>query len=262
MDQQSQQAQALCGSMSPLVWEAVKQAQTESVAPKFEGYPQSFAPLCTAQKQFFIGQLGQSVDGRIATETGHSYYINCPEALDHLHCLRALCDAVIIGVETAICDNPQLTVRRVSGQNPARIIIDPKGRLPSDARLLQTDDARRIVVTMEGVTVNHPSGVEHITLPVDENGRLCCKQLSGKLSDFKRILVEGGAWTLSRFLAAGLLDRLHLMVAPMIIGAGPTGIQLPPIQTLDEAIRPKANWYHLGCDVLLDLDLRETNPKA
>ena len=81
-----------------------------------------------------VGQIGQSLDGRIATETGHSKYINGPAGLAHLHRLRALVDAVVIGVGTALADDPQLTVRRVAGPQPARIVIDPKGRLGAEAR--------------------------------------------------------------------------------------------------------------------------------
>jgi riboflavin biosynthesis pyrimidine reductase len=80
-----------------------------------------------------VGQFGQSIDARIATVTGHSRYINGPAGLAHLHRLRALVDAVLIGVSTAIADDPQLTVRRVAGPSPARVILDPKGRLPPGA---------------------------------------------------------------------------------------------------------------------------------
>ena len=80
-----------------------------------------------------VGQIGQSIDGRIATVTGHSKYINGPAGLAHLHRLRALVDAVLVGIGTAIADDPQLTVRRVAGPSPARIVLDPRGRLPSDA---------------------------------------------------------------------------------------------------------------------------------
>src|SRR5262249_43281636 len=78
-----------------------------------------------------VGQCGQSIDARVATPTGHSHYINSEAGLAHLHRLRALVDAVVIGVGTAIADDPQLTVRRVEGPNPARIVVDPNGRLPS-----------------------------------------------------------------------------------------------------------------------------------
>ena len=97
-----------------------------------------------------VGQIGQSLDGRIATESGHSKYINGPAGLTHLHRLRALVDAVVIGVGTAIADDPQLTVRRVAGQQPARVVIDPNGRLGNKARVFDEDGARRILVTTEG----------------------------------------------------------------------------------------------------------------
>ncbi|MEL6128139.1 MAG: RibD family protein, partial [Pseudomonadota bacterium] len=77
-----------------------------------------------------VAQLGQTLDGRIATVTGASKYINGHSALDHLHRLRAHVDAVVVGVGTAIADDPQLTVRRVDGQSPARVVIDPRGRMP------------------------------------------------------------------------------------------------------------------------------------
>ena len=79
-----------------------------------------------------VGQCGQSIDARIATASGHSHYINGAEGLAHLHRLRALVDAVVVGVGTALADDPQLTVRRVAGPNPARVVIDPNGRLAAD----------------------------------------------------------------------------------------------------------------------------------
>src|SRR2546430_15216721 len=84
--------------------------------------------------------------GRIATVTGHSKYINGPAGLAHLHRLRALVDGVLVGIGTAVADDPQLTVRRVAGPSPARIVLDPRGRLPPDARVLTADGTRRIVV--------------------------------------------------------------------------------------------------------------------
>ena len=91
-----------------------------------------------------VAQIGQSLDGRVATETGHSHYINGPAGLAHLHRLRALVDAVVIGAGTALADDPQLTVRRVSGPQPARVVIDARGRLPSGAKLLANDGVRRL----------------------------------------------------------------------------------------------------------------------
>src|SRR5689334_120959 len=107
-----------------------------------------------------VGPCGQSIDARTATASGHTHSINGETGLIHLHRLRALVDAVVIGVGTAIADAPQLTVRRVEGPNPARVIVDPTGRLPLTARVLAADGARRLVVTAAGTRARFPVGVE------------------------------------------------------------------------------------------------------
>ena len=169
-----------------------------------------------------VGQCGQSIDARIATPSGHSHYINGEGGLAHLHRLRALVDAVVIGVGTAIADDPQLTVRRVAGPSPARVVIDPNGRLPSTARVLAADGIRRLVITRAPARTQPPAGVEIVTVAADK-GQLAPAAIVAALAarGFRRILVEGGADTVSRFLAAGCLDRLHILVAPIILGAGP-----------------------------------------
>ena len=96
-----------------------------------------------------VGQIGQSLDGRIATPAGHSHYVNGDDGLAHLHRLRALVDAVVVGIGTVLADDPQLTVRRVNGPHPARVVIDPNGKLPRTARVLADDGVRRIVITDE-----------------------------------------------------------------------------------------------------------------
>ena len=84
-----------------------------------------------------IGQLGQTLDGRIATRTGESRYINGQCALDHLHLLRASVDAVLVGAGTIVADDPQLNVRRTAGRNPARVALDPSGRTPAGLQLTE-----------------------------------------------------------------------------------------------------------------------------
>jgi diaminohydroxyphosphoribosylaminopyrimidine deaminase / 5-amino-6-(5-phosphoribosylamino)uracil reductase len=203
-----------------------------------------------------VGQCGQSIDARIATPTGHSHYINSETGLAHLHRLRALVDAVAIGVGTAIADDPLLTVRRVEGPNPARVIVDPNGRLPSTARVLAADGVRRLVVTAADTSPRFPAGVEIV--PVAANNRqLAPTAIIAALAarGFHRILIEGGADTVSRFLAARCLDRLHILVAPIILGGGRSSLTLPPIERVDEAVRAPMRVHSLGGDVLLDCDL-------
>ncbi|ADZ72344.1 RibD family protein [Polymorphum gilvum] len=207
---------------------------------------------------FVVGQLGQSLDGRIATVNGQSKYINGPGCLSHLHRLRAVCDAVVIGAGTAIADDPQLTVRLVDGPHPARVLIDPRGRLPATLKALRDDGTRRFVVTLEGTRLNVPESVEIIRLAGDRDGHLAPRAIVEALAShgFRRLLVEGGSWTISRFLSSGCLDRLHLLIAPMIIGAGQPGLELNPIECLSQALRPTMTAHRLGDEVLLDCDLR------
>jgi riboflavin-specific deaminase-like protein len=203
-----------------------------------------------------IGQIGQSLDGRIATPTGHSHYINGEAGLAHLHRLRALVDAVVVGVGTALADDPQLTVRRVAGPHPARVVIDPAGRLPAQARLFAADGVRRLVIAGTDSHVSAPSGVEIVSLPGSE-GTIAPGAMLRALAErgLRRVLIEGGADTVSRFLAAGCLDRLHVVVAPIILGSGRVGLSLPPIERADQALRVPVRTHRLGDEVLFDFDL-------
>lgn len=202
-----------------------------------------------------MGQLGQSLDGRIATPTGHSHYINGPATRAFLHQLRAHVDAVVIGVGTALADQPQLSVRHVEGQDPARVVIDPRMRINPDNPVLRDDGVPVLVCVQEDQTTSHlPDHVTPIFLPLSEHGfapQDVIEALNQK--GFERLLIEGGQHTVSSFLQAGALNELFLMIAPLIIGSGPTGIQLPDIDTLDEAMRPKMECCRVGDELLVAL---------
>ncbi|WP_052340827.1 RibD family protein [Salinarimonas rosea] len=235
--------------------------QGDGAAPACAPPEAVFAPFAAGRPDapFVVGQLGQSLDGRIATVTGHSKYINGTAALDHLHAIRARVDAVLVGVGTALADDPLLTVRRVPGRSPARIVLDPGGRLPAAAAVWRADGARRIVLRRGGVEAPLPDGVEAVALPADDAGGVDPRTIVAALGrlGIARLLVEGGADTVSRFLAAGALDRLHVLVSPMLIGSGRPGLTLAPIDTVGEALRPRARAYLLADgDVLFDCDLR------
>ena len=203
-----------------------------------------------------VGQLGQSLDGRVATESGHSKYINGTGGLVHLHRLRTLVDVVVVGVGTAIADDPQLTVRRVSGPQPARVVIDPKGRLGADARMFADNGVRRLLITEQRTRCRAPAGVEVITLPTID-GQFAPSAILAALAGcgMRRMLIEGGADTISRFLVAGCLDRLHVMVAPIILGVGGPGIVLPSLDRADQAPRMPVRVHKIDDDVLFDCDL-------
>jgi diaminohydroxyphosphoribosylaminopyrimidine deaminase / 5-amino-6-(5-phosphoribosylamino)uracil reductase len=218
-----------------------------------------FAPFGagTARHPFVVAQLGQSLDGRIATEAGDSKYINLCPALDHLHRIRARVDAVIVGIGTVLADDPLLTVRRVDGANPARVVIDPSGRIPPTSRCLADDGGRKLVVCRDDAAV--PSSAEAVRM--GDAASFCPRAIVARLGSlgFARILIEGGARTVSAFIDAGAIDRLHLMVAPILMGSGRCGLDLRPISALSEAMRPLTTSYPLGAgEVLFDCDLRRS----
>jgi riboflavin-specific deaminase-like protein len=230
----------------------------ESEAPLPAPWQDIFGPLRrgTPDALVVVSQFGQSIDGRIATVSGDSHYINGDAGLAHLHRLRALVDAVVVGVGTAVADDPQLTVRRVAGPSPTRVVIDPSGRLPATARLLNPDGIGRLIITREGTRHALAAGIETVGLPAPD-GKIAPAAILAALAarGLHRILIEGGADTVSRFLAAGCLDRLHVVIAPIIIGSGAPSVTLPPIARVADALRAPIRAHVLGEEVLLDCDL-------
>lgn len=228
----------------------------ERLPDRWEGL---FGPLraSCSDRPLAIGQIGQSLDGRIATVSGHSNYINGQEGIAHLHRLRALVDAVVVGAGTVRADDPRLTVRDVEGPSPVRVVIDPRGTLPATARAFASDGIRRIVITRQAPCASLAAGIEAIALP-DCDGRIAPRAILDALfaRGLRRVLVEGGAHTVSAFLSAGCLDRLHVMVAPMILGSGIAGLDLPPVADMTGALRVPMRVHTLGSDVLFDCDLR------
>jgi len=212
-----------------------------------------------------IGQIGQSLDGRIATEQGHSHYITGKADILRVHRLRALVDAVVVGAGTIASDDPRLTVRGVDGANPVRVVLDPNARLSPEYAVFSDGAARTLVVRRASPDTPATTSDDVISLPTasadaphgpppgfDPLAVVDALRARG----LRRLLIEGGGVTVSRFLQAGALTRLHVAVAPMLIGSGRPALTLPPIGSLDRALRPPCRTFHLGEDVLFDFDLR------
>ncbi len=213
-------------------------------------------PTTSVDGLTLIGQLGQSLDGQIATATGHSKYINGQGGLAHLHRLRAWADVVLIGVGTLVADNPRLNVRLASGSDPDRVIIDPRGRSPKEATCFADTSLRRVVLTSSHAQPGQwPHGVEAVRFPTPgPQDPIATQEIRRWLASqgWRRVLVEGGAGTLSAFLAQGTLDRLHLILSPMLLGPGISGVGLPGVSQLSHAQRFRAASYRLGDDLLID----------
>jgi 3,4-dihydroxy 2-butanone 4-phosphate synthase/GTP cyclohydrolase II len=208
-----------------------------------------------------IAQLAQSIDGFIASRTGDANYVSGEEDREHLHRLRALVDAVVVGAQTVTADNPQLTTRAVPGPSPVRVIIDPAARIPSDARVL-TDGAVRtlwcVAAELDPVFELAPH-VEVVTLPVEDD-RFQPQVLLGMLHErgLGRVLVEGGGRTVSDFLAAGVLDRLYLTTAPILVGDGVPGVRFAGADLVADALTGSVQRFSLGRDICTVFDFAPT----
>jgi diaminohydroxyphosphoribosylaminopyrimidine deaminase / 5-amino-6-(5-phosphoribosylamino)uracil reductase len=217
-----------------------------------------YLPLClTATGRVVYGHVGQSLDGQIATQSGASRYVTGQANLCHMHRLRALCDAVIVGAGTALHDDPQLTTRLVPGRSPTRVVIDPTLRLPEQRKLFQDRAAPTLVICARGRLNGHRLGASEIVEVEAEDGLLPPPAIVRTLRErgLSRLFVEGGGVTVSRFVESNTLDRLHVTVCPIFIGRGRPGISLPGIDQLDRALRPRTRRFAQDDDVLFDCKL-------
>jgi diaminohydroxyphosphoribosylaminopyrimidine deaminase/5-amino-6-(5-phosphoribosylamino)uracil reductase len=169
-------------------------------------------------------KLATSLDGRIATATGESRWITGPEARTEAHRLRAAHDAVLVGVETALADDPELTVRLDghAGPQPARVVLDSRQRLPVTAKLVQS---ARIVPTYVVSTEAARSdlvqaGVRVLQVQAVGDGRpeLAAVVRALAAEGLTALMVEGGGQVAGSFLRCGLVDRVEWFRAPLILG--------------------------------------------
>lgn len=222
----------------------------------------------TAHQPVVIGHLGQSLDGQIATSTGDSYFVTGEENLRHLHRMRALCDAIVVGANTVADDNPRLTTRLVPGPNPVRVVLDPSGRLKQPRHVFD-DDAAPTMSVQAGNSAgangtDYSTGQTEIIRIASDNHLLCPLAVRAALTarGLHAIFVEGGGLTVSGWLNAGALTRLQLACAPVLIGQGRPGIQIPGVARMQASLRPAYGLYQMGEDVMWDFDLSEHNNRA
>ncbi|MCU1587773.1 MAG: diaminohydroxyphosphoribosylaminopyrimidine deaminase, partial [Frankiales bacterium] len=186
---------------------------------------------------------------------GSSRWITGEAARADVHRLRAQTDAIVVGVGTVLADDPSLTSRPAlastpAGHQPLRVVLDPKGRTPSSAAVLD-GAARTLVVT------NGPSYGDERTLVLDGD-RVDLEQLLAELGErgVVSVLLEGGPTLAGAFLRAGLVDRVIGYIAPALLGAGPQAVLDAGVGTIDDAIRLQLDDVtRLGDDLRLTLSL-------
>jgi riboflavin-specific deaminase-like protein len=223
-----------------------------------------YLPMCNAQPRspFVVAHLGQSIDGRIATDSGDSRFVTGERNRRHLHRLRALSDAVIVGAGTIAADDPQLTTRLVPGDDPVRIVLDPSFRSRPEAGVLTDRRAPTIlaVAAARVARIGTRAGAAEIVATPCRDGNLDLHALLSILAarGLHALFIEGGGVTVSQFLEAGLIDTLQIAVAPVIIGSGRAGLQLPAVPSMGDCLRPAVHVFRMGEDILWSFDLRSS----
>lgn len=214
---------------------------------------------------FVTVKFAQTLDGRIATGSGDSQWISGPSSLKLAHKLRREHGAIMVGIGTVLKDDPRLTVRLVDGRDPLRVVLDSKLRLPADARVLANGAARHtLVITTVAANLAHAAelkslGAEILTIEPAPSG--AGVDITRALEHLGRrgiesVLVEGGAATVTSLLAARLVDRLVIAIAPKIIGRGTEAVGDLGIERLKDALTFSSfKTRRLGPDIIVDARL-------
>ena len=212
-------------------------------------------------RPFIALKYAQTLDGRIATSTGDARWISGEQERRVSHALRAACDSVLVGVGTVIQDEPELTVRMVSGASPTRVVLDSSLRIPLSAKVLGPDAATTILTTDRSAPERREelrgNGVRVEVVPeragrVDFPAAFAALRAAGTES----ILVEGGASVITALLAGSLVDRVIVGIAPIVIGSGTEAVGDLGISQISDAVRLEhRSIVPVGDDVLLAWDV-------
>lgn len=228
-----------------------------------------FIKYITTGLPYVTLKIAQTVDGRIASSTGHSQWITSYPARVAAHRLRHANDAVIVGIGTVLADDPQLTVRHIKGKNPWRVVLDTHLQIPLTCQLL-TDPfvSRTIVATAadensDKIAQLRARGATVWQLPMAAAGKLSLIHLLQQLAAIQvsAVMVEGGARVYTSFLSSKLADHLIVAIAPKILGSGIEAIGDLGIRQVDQSIQLlRVRYQKLGPDVLISGDLSFDHP--
>lgn len=202
------------------------------------------ANVPTGTRPRVTASYAQTIDGRIATLGGSSQWISSPDSLRFAHELRATHDAILVGANTACSDDPSLTVRHVSGENPLRVVVDSTLRTPLSSAMFSDGNAENTLVATtasaprDRISAAEEIGATVILLPHDPDGRVALKPLMQRLyeSGTNSVMVEGGAGVITALIHARLVDRLAVCIAPKILGSGLDSIGNLGIHDLDDCV--------------------------
>ncbi len=220
------------------------------------------------RKPFVLLKAALSLDGKLATRTGDSQWITGEGARRRVHEMRNAVDAVVVGIGTVLRDDPMLTTRLEGqeGRDPLRVVLDSRGRLPLTAQLLRSGSRPPLVAVGPRVSATRlrrlkEAGADVTALPHGDGG-LSLRDLLGELGRRKitSVMIEGGGRLATSALQAGIVDKLTVMLSPVLIGGekAPTLLQGEGIEKLVEALHvTQLTVERLGQDVVLEGYLTE-----
>jgi diaminohydroxyphosphoribosylaminopyrimidine deaminase/5-amino-6-(5-phosphoribosylamino)uracil reductase len=228
----------VAGKGIAMLWDAGVQVATGVLADEAAELNAGFFLRVSENRPLVTLKIAQSLDGKTATVSGQSQWITGPQARRFGHLLRAQHDAILVGIETALADDPELTCRiaGLEDRSPLRVVLDTRLRLKPGSKLTKTPPATLVFTTVDGKL----DGVETIRVARDARGRPDVGAVLNELArrGITRLLVEGGAGVHASFLDRGLADRLEIFRAPVVLGAsGRNGIDALAALDLDEAAR-------------------------
>ncbi len=220
-----------------------------------------------SQRPEVLLSFAQSLDGQIASKSGDSHWISGDETLHLAHQLRHDSDAILVGIGTVLRDDPELSCRLPdTDRSPIRVILDSDLRLPHDSRIVQTADRYpTVVVGAAGVSDERrraleAAGVTVLECPRDGDG-LDLRRLLELLHerDVKKLFVEGGSRVITAFIRRRLVDRMVLVIAPVIIGRATSAVLDLDTEFLSQAVRliPGAS-RRIGQDLVWELEFPGT----
>ncbi len=218
---------------------------------------EAYEKFITTKQPFVIAKAALSADGKMSAADGSSRWITGEEARSAVHDLRAQVDAVMVGIETVLKDDPELTCRTCEGKNPIRIVADSRLRIPADAKILN-NDAKTVIATTNQAPMDRIEALrkrgKRVVVVDDVDGEVDLKKLLGELvsEEITSIMVEGGGELIGSALDAGIVDKVMFFISPKIISGSGAVITGRGAKNIKDATRlERVEMKRVGEDFLL-----------
>jgi diaminohydroxyphosphoribosylaminopyrimidine deaminase/5-amino-6-(5-phosphoribosylamino)uracil reductase len=222
---------------------------------------EAFFKYISCHRPFITLKIAQTLDGKIATLSGRSRWITNEASRKVVHRLRKNSDAVLVGIQTVLADDPELNVRNGGSVQPRRIVLDSHLRIPLDSKLIRLNsDGKTIVATVSYVSKQRVRKIQKMGADVwilkgNTNGRVNLRSLAKKAVSvgITSILVEGGKEVFTSFLKSNLVDKMIVFVAPKLFGRGIDAFGDLGIADPSEAVQfQSVAWKRIGSDWMME----------